>query len=227
MSTEHLGLARARASRSRAAIVCALGSAAARARCAGWIGSAAIALSFLSGDRRAAQAAGPARGRAPGRLERVRPTRTAPASTSELGDPGRPAVGVHGAGRQRRVVPDPPLLGRLHGVATAATRASSRTSTSSSSRCCCWSWRQLRAADRRLGVRGRGLVPADLVLVPARDRHHAGIKAFVMNVIGDMGLVIGAFLLFHHTGSLDYAGVFATADDGVHAATTARSWPPA
>ena len=36
----------------------------------------------------------------------------------------------------------------------------------------------------------------------------AGIKAFVMNVIGDVGLVVGAFLLFDGTGSLDYAGVF-------------------
>src|SRR3712207_5372562 len=36
----------------------------------------------------------------------------------------------------------------------------------------------------------------------------AGIKAFVMNVIGDVGLVIAAFLLFNETGALDYAGVF-------------------
>jgi len=36
----------------------------------------------------------------------------------------------------------------------------------------------------------------------------AGIKAFVMNVIGDVGLVIAAFLLFDATGALDYAGVF-------------------
>ncbi|HEX8065361.1 MAG TPA: NADH-quinone oxidoreductase subunit L [Thermoleophilaceae bacterium] len=40
----------------------------------------------------------------------------------------------------------------------------------------------------------------------------AGIKAFVMNVIGDVGLVVGAFLLFDQTGALDYAGVF----EGVH-----------
>ena len=40
----------------------------------------------------------------------------------------------------------------------------------------------------------------------------AGIKAFVMNVIGDVGLVIGAFLLFDGTGALDYAGVF----EGAH-----------
>ena len=36
----------------------------------------------------------------------------------------------------------------------------------------------------------------------------AGIKAFVINVIGDVGLVIGTFLLFDGTGALDYAGVF-------------------
>jgi NADH-quinone oxidoreductase subunit L len=41
----------------------------------------------------------------------------------------------------------------------------------------------------------------------------AGIKAFVMNVIGDVGLVIAAFVLFDKTGSLDYAGVFARAPD--------------
>jgi NADH-quinone oxidoreductase subunit L len=36
----------------------------------------------------------------------------------------------------------------------------------------------------------------------------AGIKAFVMNVIGDVGLVVAAFLLFDATDALDYAGVF-------------------
>jgi NADH-quinone oxidoreductase subunit L len=43
---------------------------------------------------------------------------------------------------------------------------------------------------------------------------YAGIKAFVMNVIGDVGLVIGAFLLFQHTGHLDYQGVFDGAAKG-------------
>jgi NADH-quinone oxidoreductase subunit L len=44
---------------------------------------------------------------------------------------------------------------------------------------------------------------------------YAGIKAFVMNVIGDVGLVIGAFILWQHTGHhLDYAGVFAGAKQG-------------
>jgi len=41
----------------------------------------------------------------------------------------------------------------------------------------------------------------------------AGIKAFVINVIGDVGLVIGAFLLFDGTGALDYVGVFEAAPD--------------
>ena len=41
----------------------------------------------------------------------------------------------------------------------------------------------------------------------------AGIKAFVINVIGDVGLVIGAFLLFDATGALDYAGIFAAAPE--------------
>src|SRR5690349_17161618 len=36
----------------------------------------------------------------------------------------------------------------------------------------------------------------------------AGIKAFVMNVIGDIALVIAAFLLWRDTGHTDYAGAF-------------------
>ena len=42
---------------------------------------------------------------------------------------------------------------------------------------------------------------------------HAGIKAFVMNVIGDVGLVIAAFLILDHTGQLDYLGVFERAPE--------------
>ena len=43
----------------------------------------------------------------------------------------------------------------------------------------------------------------------------AGIKAFVINVIGDVGLVVAAFLLFDKTGALDFAGVFAGAEEGL------------
>ena len=42
---------------------------------------------------------------------------------------------------------------------------------------------------------------------------YAGIKAFVINVIGDVALVVAAFLLFSETGALDYAGVFEGASD--------------
>ena len=42
---------------------------------------------------------------------------------------------------------------------------------------------------------------------------HAGIKAFVMNVIGDVGLVIAAFLILDRTGQLDYLGVFERAPE--------------
>ena len=41
----------------------------------------------------------------------------------------------------------------------------------------------------------------------------AGMKAFVINVVGDIGLVIGAFLLFDKTGALDYPGVFLRAPE--------------
>ncbi len=36
----------------------------------------------------------------------------------------------------------------------------------------------------------------------------AGIKAFVINVVGDVGLVLGAFFIFRGTGSLDFLTVF-------------------
>ncbi len=42
---------------------------------------------------------------------------------------------------------------------------------------------------------------------------HAGIKAFVINVIGDVALVVAAFLLLNETGALDYNGVFSGAEE--------------
>ncbi len=41
----------------------------------------------------------------------------------------------------------------------------------------------------------------------------AGVKAFVINVVGDIGLTLGAFFIFKNTGTLDYLGVFAQAGD--------------
>ena len=36
----------------------------------------------------------------------------------------------------------------------------------------------------------------------------AGIKAFVINVVGDVGLVLGTFFIFRHTGTLDFVRSF-------------------
>jgi NADH-quinone oxidoreductase subunit L len=36
----------------------------------------------------------------------------------------------------------------------------------------------------------------------------AGIKAFVINVVGDVGLVLGTYFIFKHTGTLDFLGAF-------------------
>jgi NADH-quinone oxidoreductase subunit L len=41
----------------------------------------------------------------------------------------------------------------------------------------------------------------------------AGMKAFVINVVGDIGLVLAAFLIFRELGSFDYGTVFETAPD--------------
>ncbi len=41
----------------------------------------------------------------------------------------------------------------------------------------------------------------------------AGMKAFVINVVGDIGLVLAAFLIFRELGSFDYGTVFANAPE--------------
>ncbi|MGH2941290.1 MAG: NADH-quinone oxidoreductase subunit L [Solirubrobacteraceae bacterium] len=41
----------------------------------------------------------------------------------------------------------------------------------------------------------------------------AGIKAFVVNVLGDVGLVLGTFFIFKHVGTLDFLGTFERAHE--------------
>jgi NADH-quinone oxidoreductase subunit L len=41
----------------------------------------------------------------------------------------------------------------------------------------------------------------------------AGIKAFVINVVGDAGLVLGTYFLFKHTGTLDFLRAFKAAPE--------------
>jgi len=43
----------------------------------------------------------------------------------------------------------------------------------------------------------------------------AGIKAFVINVVGDVGLVLGTYFIFSHTGTLDFLQSFHAAQAGV------------
>jgi NADH-quinone oxidoreductase subunit L len=42
----------------------------------------------------------------------------------------------------------------------------------------------------------------------------AGIKAFVINVVGDVGLVLGTYFIFKHTGTLDYLKAFHATEHG-------------
>src|SRR5215207_138979 len=41
----------------------------------------------------------------------------------------------------------------------------------------------------------------------------AGIKAFVINVVGDVGLVLGTYFIFKHVGTLDFLSGFERADE--------------
>src|SRR5215211_6810149 len=41
----------------------------------------------------------------------------------------------------------------------------------------------------------------------------AGIKAFVINVVGDVGLVLGTYFIFKGTGTLDFLQTFARVDE--------------
>ena len=65
-----------------------------------------------------------------------------------------------------------------------------------------------------MGVRG----PASYLLIGYYERPSAvaaAKKAFVVNVIGDVGMVLAAVLLIRELGSLDYGVVFATAPEGL------------
>ena len=54
----------------------------------------------------------------------------------------------------------------------------------------------------------------------------AGIKAFVINVVGDVGLVLGTFFIFAHSGTLDFLGDLRRGPEDF-ASTRRRRSPPA
>src|SRR5204862_7307205 len=45
-----------------------------------------------------------------------------------------------------------------------------------------------------------------------RTATRAGIKAFVINVVGDVGLVLGTYFLLKHTGTVDFLKTFKAVD---------------
>ncbi len=144
----------------------------------GYVGTARDRAVVPVGARRAVRAAGPRRGGAPGRDRRVglrehgRRRRAAVAAA-------RPAVDLHGARRLGRLDADPPLLRLLHGVGPRLHALLRVPELLRVQHAAARPGRELLLPDRRLGVRRRGLLPADLVLVPARDgdaRGHQGVR---------------------------------------------------
>ena len=55
----------------------------------------------------------------------------------------------------------------------------------------------------------------------------AGIKAFVINVVGDVGLVLGTFFIFKHTGTVDFLKTFHAVAARVHPQPAPTWWPAA
>ena len=52
-----------------------------------------------------------------------------------------------------------------------------------------------------------------------RTATSAGIKAFVINVVGDVGLVLGTYFIFKHVGTLDFLQTFERVAGGRSRAT--------
>ena len=53
-----------------------------------------------------------------------------------------------------------------------------------------------------------------------RTATDAGIKAFVINVLGDVGLVLGTYFIFRHTHTVSYLGIFKDAPHVFHTDST-------
>ena len=115
-------------------------------------------------------AAGPRRGGARGGLGGVGLRRHRGPRRPDV-DPHRPAVGADDRGRLGRLGADPPLLGRLHALGPGLHAVLRLPELLRVLDAAAGPRGELPRADHRLGVRRRGVLSADLVLVPADDRH--------------------------------------------------------
>ena len=171
--------------------------------------------SFVGRGRHAHRAAGPRRGGAPGRLTVAWDYANTAGVDAQL-DPGRPAGALHGARGHRRLDAHPPLLGRLHGRPTAATRASSLPELLRLLDAAAGPGGQLPPAHHRLGVRRRRVVPAHLLLVPPRRRRRARASRRSSSTwSATSASCSGTFFIFRSTGTLDFLDVFAQAPRGL------------
>ena len=87
-------------------------------------------------------------------------------------DPGRPAVGVHDPGGHRRLDADPPLLDQLPRVRPRLRPLLQLPQLLRLLHAAAGPGGQLRAPDRRLGLRRLRLLRADQLLVPAEHGDH-------------------------------------------------------
>ena len=117
--------------------------------------------------------------------------------------PRRPALGLHVPGRHRRLDPDPPLLGRLHALGRGYSRFFSYLNFFVFSMLLL-----VLAGNFVLLIVGWAFVGfASYALISFWYRREtatrAGMKAFVINVVGDVGLVLAAFFIFRELGTFD------------------------
>ena len=134
-----------------------------------------------AGDRRLVRlrgadvprAAGPRRGGAPGRLGRLGLREHARRGRA-AGDPDRSALDDDVPGGGGRLDADPPLLGRLHGRRPRLHALLRVPELLRVQHAAAGPGGELLPADRRLGVRRRGVVHADLVLVSPHDGDRGG-----------------------------------------------------
>ncbi len=154
-------------------IAVALGFRAIPARVAGIVGTASVGARLPLRAGRPLQPARRGRRRAPPRLLAVdlRRRRRARHQARHL---RRPALGLHDPRRHRGLGADPPLLVRLHEVRRGLPPLLQLPQLLRLLDAAAGPRRQLRPADRRLGLRRLRLLRADQLLVPARDGDQGG-----------------------------------------------------